>query len=372
MLPLRQISNYFLAFRLSGLVLALAMVALVPARAGDWGYDDNPPGANSGGAIPVPEPEIVPARAKAGVLAAPGPFGYRKPAGGTAPKLLPVRPGTAGKPAAKPRPQGTPPQAVAPPVKESGSRDGLSTQATPEDTAVNYWLQMYQIVSQHPFADEQRIEAREFLQDRVSKPGPLRDEILSINRYWSQVVVAADRGEDAEQAYAELFRSLLRYRMRALQDRMGKDATSSEYLMPELNTLSAILGPTRLAVVLDSASLTEDAVNAYADMACQLYSEQNPGKSIDASDNREMFAKVICEKFRAAPSDKDRKAMANFDLIWAKYKVLWEQADQATRKQMLSKLASAGAGAAIACTQDATLELVLKNWPAGVASQTQK
>jgi hypothetical protein len=114
--------------------------------------------------------------------------------------------------------------------------------------------------------------------------------------------------------------------------------------------------------VAGNPAFTEEAVEAYADMACFLYEESNPGKSINAFDNRAMFASVVCEKFRNAPSAKDKDAMAAFDLSWSKFKCAWESASEPTRKAMLAALQKTGANAAGATAGDMLLKSVLDNW----------
>ncbi len=103
--------------------------------------------------------------------------------------------------------------------------------------------------------------------------------------------------------------------------------------------LSEVLGPERISVAGDPP-LTEDSVDAYGDMACFLYEQAHPGKSVDAVDNRAIFASVIANKFNDAPTPNDKRAMANFALTWAKFKVMWLSADQTDRVTLLEQVAS--------------------------------
>ena len=113
----------------------------------------------------------------------------------------------------------------------------------------------------------------------------------------------------------------------------------------------------------DKPPFTEDAVNAYADMAVFIYEQQHAGKTIDANDNRTLFAKVVVEKFNRAPTEADRRAMASFDLAWAKFQVIWFSSNEQTRKLLLDKLVNSGANSSLTVAKDPLLDLVLSNWP---------
>jgi hypothetical protein len=116
---------------------------------------------------------------------------------------------------------------------------------------------------------------------------------------------------EQKQAFASLFRALLRFESRAK-------------LLPrtEAEILPIVLGPEKV-VVPGEPPLTEEALDAYADMTCFLYEQKTPGKTIDSQENRAIFASVICNKYNQAPTAADRRAVANFALTWAKFKVAW-------------------------------------------------
>ncbi|OPZ80530.1 MAG: hypothetical protein BWY75_03781 [bacterium ADurb.Bin425] len=80
--------------------------------------------------------------------------------------------------------------------------------------------------------------------------------------------------------------------------------------------------------------LTEEAVKAYADMTCFLYSKKHPDKSVDQDDNREIFAGVIRDRFLSAPSEKARFAMCNFDLTWAAFRCKYLDAPAAEKQRL--------------------------------------
>jgi hypothetical protein len=107
--------------------------------------------------------------------------------------------------------------------------------------------------------------------------------------------------------------------------------------------------------------LTEEAIDAYADMACFMYEQRHPGKTIDATDNRAIFASVICNKFSEAPTASDRKAVANFALSWAKFKIAWMRASSEKREEMLSHL-EAGSKSANE-SNDQLIDLIIRSGP---------
>ncbi|MFX5999100.1 hypothetical protein ABTF05_22220, partial [Acinetobacter baumannii] len=79
----------------------------------------------------------------------------------------------------------------------------------------------------------------------------------------------------------DLFKALLR-----LEKRSGIANPEEDDIVDEL------LGPERVAVP-GTPPLTEDAVEAYANMTCFIYEKTHPGKTVDALDNRTVFVASI-------------------------------------------------------------------------------
>ncbi len=154
-----------------------------------------------------------------------------------------------------------------------------------------------------------------------------RGEFASINAYWKRL---NERMKDVDQRgnYRLLFRALLSMR-----------ADAADVSDAEKEMIFEALGPKRIAEP-GPPPLTEDAIHAYTDMACFLYDYSHPGKTVDADDNRELYGLMVRDKFKKAPSDKDRVAMNNFPLNWAKFRILYQDADEEKRKVMAERIAS--------------------------------
>ncbi len=149
-----------------------------------------------------------------------------------------------------------------------------------------------------------------------------------IATYWP-ALEKAFKIADHKGNYRLLFRSLLRMR-----------AESSDVPEEEKAIISEALGPKRLAIPGDPA-LSEDAIKAYADMACFLFEQKNPGKTVDADDNRKLFGLVIRDKFNKAPAYADKLAMCYFPINWAKFRILYTDANEEERKVLVKKLSGA-------------------------------
>jgi hypothetical protein len=308
--------------------LSVALVA--PSSAGaafcadEWGYEK-----------PV---EVKPMRAVAQPIKA--------PAGAAAPKS------GAAKPIVAARVAPTAPRTTPKPAGANGAAGTPSVASSKADYAAACWAQIYQLSSGKKLTDEQKKR----LKDVVSKA----PKGQAVTVFWPRLTEYLVAHPEQKENYIRLLRALLRWRARTLLATAG-GAAPSVVAKEEAGLIGEVLGPERVAVQ-GSPAFSEEAVEAYADMACFLYEQNNPGKTIDAFDNRAMFASVVCEKFRNAPTEKDKRAMAAFDLSWAKFKVAWESADEGKRKEMLSLLQKSGAGAAGAGSNDPVLKSVLENW----------
>lgn len=248
---------------------------------------------------------------------------------------------------------------VAPGLRKSElAKDAAGAGVDRKKQAELLWLHLFQGISKQTLstAEQRRIEA--YLHGKLELGGKTADEVFAILKFWPQVSSAIDSKPELENAYADLFRALLRIRERNIErlDVPNSDLHSDSDLITEL------LGMERLAVSGDPP-FAEDAVNAYADMACFVYEQSHPGKTVDASDNRALFARVVADKFRTAPGDAEKRAMSRFDLSWAKFRIVWEGSDEATRKELLLKLSKSGAASTLAVRRDPVLENTLASWP---------
>jgi hypothetical protein len=326
------------------LAFLMAASQSVPCFSSDWGYEG------------APEP-IVPERAVALPLKRP----EAKPAPKTPAQKAPhaqvnSQPQKAGAPSKeRSAVKGKAPNTVAPAaaaVKPDPLRPSLAA-----------WVQIYQMAGARDLNDDEKARLTKALSQRSKQDASGLASVEAPLSFWPRVkTYVADHPEQKEN-YQSLMKALLRFRQRDLTARLGQgDASAQDPASDESNLIGELLGPVRLAAD-GSTPLTSDAVDAYADMACFLYEQRHPGKTIDALDNRAVFATVIGEKFRNAPSDRDRKAMAGFDLTWAKFKIIWTGADAGTRKQLLDRLENKGANSASEGAVDPTLNGVLKYWP---------
>jgi len=315
------------------LTTAIALASFLPvafpvsSMASDWGYDG---GSSSSEEFPADDAagSVKELDATAGTL------------GGPALEIKPVTKSKPGKPVRD--------IAVDTDIKDPGLRQ-----------AADCWLQLYGLVA--PIAkngrlvegddlsanlsSEQKSRFRSFLSGGQSN----KSDIAAILDYWPQV---RERIADLDQRgnYRLLFRALLRLKARS-------KGTSEA----ERQVIKDSLGPEVVAEPGDPP-LTDEAIAAYADMTCFLYEKKNPGRTVDADDNRELFSIVLKGKFRDAPSDRDRAAMANFPLNWAKFRILYTDADEADRDLLLKKLANAS-GTRNATVANQLLEKVLVSAP---------
>ncbi|MBX9722678.1 MAG: hypothetical protein K2X81_14865, partial [Candidatus Obscuribacterales bacterium] len=228
-----------------------------------------------------------------------------------------------------------------------------------DQQAARCWLQLFQACSKQPmeYAQQKRMEA--YMLQKARQSPKNTDELRSILKFWPKMMNDLQKNPEMEMHYADLFKALLRLHERSSSEKThveGSEFGSDADLIGEL------LGLQRVAVPGDPA-FTEDAVNAYADMAVFIYEQRHDGRTIDANDNRALFAKVVVEKFNRAPTDADQRAMASFDLAWAKFKIIWFSSDDKTKKILLEKLEKTGANSTLTVAKDPLLDAVLSNWP---------
>ncbi|MBI2809243.1 MAG: hypothetical protein HYX67_00215 [Candidatus Melainabacteria bacterium] len=185
------------------------------------------------------------------------------------------------------------------------------------------WIELFELVSKEQITAEQKSRYSEALAHKLTTPRGV--EVSQITEFWPEVRGRIKNSEDEKTAFAAFFRALLRFVLKS------KTVTEDDSTI-----LSELLGPERIAVPGDPP-LTEESVDAYGDMTCFMYEQAHPGKTIDAMDNRTVFASVIARKYSEAPTDKDKRAMANFALSWSKFKVNWLSANEADRKQLFEQ-----------------------------------
>jgi len=148
-----------------------------------------------------------------------------------------------------------------------------------------------------------------------------------ISTFMPSVRERIQHNQQEAEDFGHLFAALLRL------------AASSTYLPDSQKAvIENVLGPARLAVA-GTPALSEDAVESYNDMACFMFEQKNPGKTVDADDNRAVFAHVIKDKFQEAPTEKDKLAMANFAITWSKFKIDWNMASPDKKSAFLQSLA---------------------------------
>lgn len=216
------------------------------------------------------------------------------------------------------------------------------------EQAVDGWLWLYALASEGEITEDRRKEYRQYLKDQLSKPD---NPMLGVLEFRPVVQSRIDGNSIEEENFRYFLRALLRLQMRSLP---AED--------PGRSVLSELLGPLRIAVPGDPP-LTEDAINAYSDMACFIYEQKNPGRTMDAVDNRTVFAHVIAEKFKEAPSAKDKLAMVNFDINWAKFKLRWTAADAKARLALIKQWGPDSVPQAISTPADKLIELVVQGGP---------
>lgn len=315
---------------------AATLVAFDAAIASDWGYDDSSSSENT---KPL-RAEALPLSAGKGGRQATGvtsPFarGTAHGAISTAPKAVSHQ-GPAGRP--------------------------VSAQAAPDKWTLlqESWRGVFELAAGQNLDDDQQSQLAALLKAKLAASPATCKQAEAVLQFWPQLSAYLIAHPEQRPNYGTLLKALLRYQARWDADQTGSGALVS-LAQDEGALIAGVLGAQSLSVP-GTVPFSEDAVNAYADMACFIYEQRNPGKSVDAEDNREIFAHVVSEKFKAAPTRQDKEAMAGFDLVWAKFKIVWTQADDKQKAALLDDLSKSGAGAALASAHDSMLELVLRHW----------
>ena len=200
----------------------------------------------------------------------------------------------------------------------------MPVQGRDEVKTINQWLSLYSLVSSRKLSPPEELEIRKSVRKLLI--GNERESFAAINYFWPLIENEMRMNPEQKANFKDLFRALLRL-----------ESHSASVSRTESDTLSSVLGLERIAVA-GNPNLTEEAVDAYADMACFLYEQKHTGKTIDAMDNRVIFASVIAKKFEEAPNDADKQSMANFALKWSKFKILYAKADEAQKADLIKRI----------------------------------
>jgi hypothetical protein len=185
-------------------------------------------------------------------------------------------------------------------------------------------LQFFELAAMHSLSPDQKQDLKTFLPaSKKDGPGNGWDKVSA---FMSEVQERVEQHAPEAEDFGQLFRAILRL-----------TCASGSLPKSQVTIIENILGPARIAVE-GKPSLSEEAINSYSDMACFMYEQKNPGKTVDADDNRLVFTHVIKDKFNDAPSEKDKLAMANFALTWYKFKVSYDVASKEDRALLVQSL----------------------------------
>jgi len=241
-------------------------------------------------------------------------------------------------------------------AREARETAFAKTLADKERKTINDWLEVYALVAQeHKLSDEQRERFSKELAKCVN--GSDKSNFEPVLSFWPLVQKSIKNNAEQKENYRSLFKALFRLQLHS--------GSLSEH---ESNILTEILGPERIAVP-GTPALTEEACDAYGDMACFMYSQNNPGKTIDAMDNRTIFSSVIQRKFTEAPSIADKLSMANFALKWGKFKVLFADATEAQKEQLADQITGKAKGSKKPDVPNPSIESIMTHGPWMLALQ---
>lgn len=203
------------------------------------------------------------------------------------------------------------------------------------------WMELFAVCASSPVDDDrkdlenlailaadQKKELRDFLQKRQDLP-----QYAALEPIWKGLRGKVLTELDYKDSYRLLFRALLRHALGDPRSNLSKT---------EKEMFQMLLGPARISE-MGPPVLTEDAINAYADMTCFLFQKRKPDRSIDGEENRQVFADVIKQRYQQAPNLQAKQAMCNFDLTWACFRCRYLALDEAGQAR-LSKLMASGEG----------------------------
>src|ERR1700733_10967090 len=160
--------------------------------------------------------------------------------------------------------------------KEALQTATVKANADKEKQIVKRWLELYALVAADKLTDDQQSRFSKVIGKALN--GPQKDDFEAIQTFWPLVQKETKDKPDQKENFRDLFRCLMRLTLRN-ESQTGADA----------DILAEVLGPVRVAVP-GNPTLYEDAVEAYADMACFMYTVNHPGKTVDDLENRTIFA----------------------------------------------------------------------------------
>jgi hypothetical protein len=226
----------------------------------------------------------------------------------------------------------------------------LKPVSTPEPTSAlkrvslscqDCWMELFAVCASSPVDDDrkdlenmatlaadQKKELYDFLKKRQDLP-----QYAALEPIWNGLRGKVLTELDYKDSYRLLFRALLRHALGDPHTNLSKT---------EKEMFQMLLGPARISE-MGPPVLTEDAINAYADMTCFLFQKRKPDRSIDGEENRQVFADVIKQRYQQAPNLQAKQAMCNFDLTWACFRCRYLALDEAGQAR-LSKLMASGEG----------------------------
>jgi hypothetical protein len=328
-----SIASLFTAVGLAFLLAPLAGAA--KSNAGDWGYGD--------GQVKPTENEAT----------------EKTNAGTSAPaKKAPMKPTINPRASVAPKPSQSKAATNQPEVidldgvhrkREAQQTATAKANADKEKQIVRRWLELYSLVAPDKLTDDQQLRFSKVIAKALN--GPQKDDFEAIQTFWPLVQKETKDKPDQKDNFRDLFRCLLRLKLR---NEALNDAQS--------DILAEVLGPVRVAVA-GSPTLYEDAVEAYADMACFMYTVNHPGKTVDDLENRTIFSAVIYKKFSEAPTLSDKIAMVNFGLKWSKFKILYNDANDDQKQKLVERISGKAQPGSKMNLSDPALDATLAHGP---------
>ena len=255
------------------------------------------------------------------------------------------------------------PKTSQPPKKQTPSSIGKSY------TDQQAWLEIFALIASTQDEDD-RLAITQLAtlsnENKKELAKLINAKLLAKNQYWCGMgpiyAAIADKIQssphiDYKDSYRIFFRSLLRHAIAAARREMTKDlALAPALALNESQSTKAVIAKNaaQIEVEVDQNALqiyesicgpsaiadegppvlTEDALRAYGDMTSFLWSARRKDRSVDSDENRQVFSQVILQKFKDAPDEKAKKAIANFDLTWASFRLRYLDAAEEEREKL--------------------------------------
>jgi hypothetical protein len=238
-------------------------------------------------------------------------------------------------------------------VKQARTESAKQQLLDKNEKLVNEWLEIYGLVAAEPLTDEQRSRFKQKLMTVAAAASAKNgnSSFASVHKFWPLVKNCCHQNIEQQANYRDLFRTLLRL------ESHDKQANPIEVEM-----IGELLGPERIAVP-ENPPLTEEAVEAYADMTCFIYAQTHPGKTVDALDNRTVFVATMEHRYMSGATFLEKLAMSYFALKWSKFKVLYADADEGEKQKLFKRISGATPESLRKDIVNDTLDAVLNNGP---------